>query len=121
MIAVYVLAAAVLVVADLFWLWVAYLAITHLERLRKQVGLTPAMQRLGTVAYYLSLAWDIRCNFSTFSLLMLHVPLEATVTGHLSRIKNGGAYWKWQERVARLVCTQLLDPGDPSGCHCRKE
>lgn len=115
------LAVPVLMAADLLGLWVMYFALSHLAKIKKQVGLTPAMERLGKVVYVIGWLWDVRVNWTTFAFLTiclaLDFPQEATVTSHLSRMKHAGG---WKARISGFVCDDLgLNRGDPSGCHCK--
>lgn len=83
--------------------------------------LVMALQARKGAAYYVvlpfGLAYDFAMQVTVFSLLFLDPPREWLVTQRLIRYKRVGSGWR--ARLATWICESLLDPHDPSGCHCK--
>jgi len=94
-------------------LWILYLATMNLKRANDRQELTGIVRFLAYVIKYTGLAFDAYCNLVWMTILFLEIPREWLVTDRVSRKKKEG------NRVAIWMCEQLLDPFDPSGCHCR--
>lgn len=88
--------------------WLTYRLVMHLQRDKG-------------AAYYVvlpfGLALDVVMQLTVFSLLFLELPRELLVTKRLIRHKRAGYGWRY--RLAVWICVSLLDPHDPSGCHCK--
>jgi hypothetical protein len=62
---------------------------------------------------------DSSMQFTLFTLLFLDLPRELLVTSRLQRYRDNPAYANtWRNRVATLICTQALNPFDPTRHHC---
>lgn len=97
-------------------LWVFYLAVMNLQKARDAQRLTPTAKWLGYPALGLGLLLDFMCNMVVMTPLMLEFPRELLVTARVSRHKKGDGF---RQKIAAWMCTNLLDPFDPSGCHCK--
>jgi hypothetical protein len=98
----------------LFRLWVFYLAVMSLQRLRDSSGLDKRNKALGSVALVIGYLLDAYVNIFVMSVLLLEFPRELTVTARLKRHNLSGK--GWGKRVA-LWFEPILDPHDPSGDH----
>lgn len=94
-----------------------FAAICRLQQLRDGGKLTPGL-RLATYGFILPIGYllDFTLNVAA-SVLFLMPPQDWLLTGRLIRYKRAGAGWRYL--LASVLCEQLLDPLDPSGCHCR--
>lgn len=59
---------------------------------------------------------DTVMNFTIFTLLFLDVPEEMLVTQRLERYRKGADGWR--KTAADKICTQALNPFDPTRQHC---
>jgi hypothetical protein len=107
----------------LFGTWLHYLAIMSLQRVRDAGALTPWARRFGTLLLGVGYLLDFLSNMLVLTVLMLEVPHELLVSARVTRIKHSGlgSSWlqRWRYNVACWACSQLLDPFDSSGCHCK--
>lgn len=104
---------AYLVVATL----ILFGSVCRLQQLRDAGRLTPALKLVGYgLVLPIGYLHDFSLNLAA-SVLFLRLPQDWLLTGRLIRYKREGVGWR--SRLAVLVCSQLLDPLDPSGCHCR--
>ena len=99
----------------LWALWGVYVLVMGLYRAHLS-------KRLGKVALVLSLpfvvlgfAMDFVANVFLASVIFLEPPREWLVTDRLQRHMTAAA---WRGRLARWICSQLLDVFDPTGAHC---
>lgn len=107
--------AAVFVAAvPVVWAW--YLSVMHLASARDAGRLTPAAKALGYPWLALGLAVDAVFNAVHGTVLFAELPREVLFTSRVTRLS---ARADWRGRLARWICTQLLDPFDPAGRHCR--
>lgn len=105
------LAALVLVTLILF------ACICRLQQLRDAGTLTPTLRVLGFgVILPIGYLFDVALNVA-MSIVFLRLPQDWLLTGRLIRYKRAGVGWR--ARLATWLCEQLLDPLDPSGCHCK--
>ncbi|MDB5966702.1 MAG: hypothetical protein JWQ72_3202 [Polaromonas sp.] len=76
-------------------------------------------QVLFALAVLPGLLLDVLLQYTVVALLFWDpaARCEHTVTQRLERYLASGAGRR--AAVARFVCRRLLDPLDPSGCHCR--
>ena len=99
--------------ASFYALWLFYLAVMNLKRVRDMGKLTSLALAFGTPIILLGLAIDFIVNAVLMTIIMLELPQESTVTSRLKR-HNGGTGWR--KSVAAWF-EPLLDPFDPSGDH----
>lgn len=98
-----------------------YLAVMALRRAQGDGRLGWAPRALGLPIVLLGLAIDVALNLALASVVLVELPRltgpapEWLLTTRLKRLVRGES---WRSRVARWVCTHLLDAFDPSGCHC---
>lgn len=109
----------------LYGLWILYLAERNLERARIEGTLTTAARYLFMPVFVIGYLLDVILNITVFSLLVLDVPREWTITSHVGRILNTpitpntlNKLDAWRFSFCDFLCRHLLDPFDPSGNHC---
>ena len=95
-------------------LWVLYLAVMNLKRVKDAGLLSPLALVLGYPVFIFGYLLDILVNVFLMTFILLEMPKELTVTARLKRHKQQSTGWrlsiaKWFE--------PLLDPFDPSGDH----
>lgn len=101
----------------LIWaLFVFYAAVMSLQRARDSGQVRWPMMIVGYPALYVGLTLDLLTNVVVCSVLFVEFPRELLVTSRLSRHSKSA---DWRGTVARWICSNLLDPLDPSGCHCK--
>lgn len=106
-----------LVAAGLMWVtWILYVAVMALKRARDSDTMSLPMKIMGYPWLYAGLMMDMLTNVVVCTVLFLELPREALVTLRLSRLIKGTG---WRSRLAKWFCSNLLDPLDPSGCHCK--
>lgn len=106
----YLLYAAV----SIFLLWVFFLAVMSLARVKKTTGLNRQSEQLGTLVLIIGYVLDFNANVGVMSVLLLEWPRETTVTARLKRHNRAGIGWR--AYVAKMF-EPILDPYDPSGDH----
>ena len=101
---------------SVFFLWVLYLAVMNLKRANDISELTGAARFAALFIKQLGILWDAYVNIFVFTRYMLDFPREWLVTDRMIRYVNRGDF---RERISNWICSHLLDPFDPSGCHCK--
>lgn len=102
-----------------YFLWVLYLAVMNLKRVKDTVGLPPEANALGSPLLVLGLIVDLLVNVLVMTPLLLELPREWLVTARLKRHnKSAGTSLlaRWRRWVAHRF-EPILDPFDPSGDH----
>jgi hypothetical protein len=95
-------------------LWVFYIAVMGLKRVRDTVGLSPWALRFGYPVLIVGYVLDVLVNWFVFTVVMLEIPKELTVSSRLKRHNQESTGW----RLAVVKFFEpLLDPFDPSGNH----
>ena len=94
-------------------LWVLFLAIMNLKRVRDAGLLHKHALILGMPLLFLGLLVDLLCNVM-LSLPMLELPRELTVTARLKRHNKAASGYR---KAVALLFEPILDPYDPSGDH----
>lgn len=112
-----VITAYVIAFLMLYLLWLFYLAVMSLKRARDNGTLSKSAYYLAQPIVIFGVAYDVVCNLTAMSLIMLEIPKEWKVTDRVSRHLDGQ---KNRGRISRYMCHDFLDPYDPSGCHCKK-
>ena len=100
-------------VASFYALWVLYLAVMNLKRVRDAGNLPKTALVLGLPVLVFGLLIDLICNV-LLSVVLLELPREMTVTARLKR--HNRATGGWRKKVVGWF-KPLLDPFDPSGGH----
>jgi len=102
---------------SIYILWLFFLAVMNLQGARDSGKLTGAAYCIGLPLLYLGLVIDFLVNVFPVTVLFLELPREGTVTSRLSRHIHDSDGWR--KTLATWFCKNLLDPFDPSGCHCK--
>lgn len=97
-----------------YGLWVFYLAVMNLKRVKDSGGLTPWGLRFGIPVLLAGWLLDVLVNWLVVTVILLEWPKEATVTARLKRHKQDSSGWRL--KVVQFIAP-LLDPFDPSGNH----
>jgi len=100
-------------VGSFYVLWVLYLAVMNLKRVRDLGQLSRMALILGYPVLFLGLVVDLFCNL-LISVPLLEMPKEMTVTARLKRHNKDTSGWR---KTVALWFEPLLDPFDPSGDH----
>jgi len=94
-------------------LWVFYLAVMNLKRVKDAGLLSKTAMALGYPVLIVGYLLDCFVNVFVMTLLLLELPRETTVTSRLKRHNKGTG---WRKAIAAWA-EPLLDPYDPSGDH----
>jgi hypothetical protein len=97
-------------------LWVMYLAVMNLQRVNDKTPLTGWTRAFANSVYFPGLFLDALANIVVMTIILFELPREWLVTPRVTRLKGDPG---WRGDVARWFCRTLLDPFDPSGCHCK--
>jgi len=111
MIALYI---PLIALGSFYLLWVLYLAVMNLKRVKDAGLLSPLALTLGYPVFIFGYLLDILINIFVMTFVLLEMPKEFTVTARLKRHKNQSTGWRLS--VAKWF-EPLLDPFDPSGDH----
>lgn len=103
----------------IYLLWFYYLAVMNLMGARNSGKLTSIGKFFGWPIFIVGYILDVLVNIFILSVILMELPKEITVTSRLSRHISYSTGYRLM--VAIWFCTNLLDPFDPSGCHCHKE
>jgi hypothetical protein len=100
----------------LWGFWLLYILVMGLYRAHLQGRLGKVATVLAYPAVLLGYAVDAFSNITLATLFFADLPRELLVTTRLKRYKaiDDG----WRKAAAEWICTNLLDPFDPSGDHC---
>jgi hypothetical protein len=96
-----------------YGLYVFYAAVMNLQRVRDMGLLTPMAKVLAYPTLVVGLTLDLIVNFFVFSIVLLELPQELTVTARLRRHQSSKG---WRLAVVKFL-EPILDPLDPSGDH----
>jgi len=112
---------ALILAAYLLWavlacygLWVFYLAVMNLKRVRDAGKLSPWALRFGYPVLLIGYVLDVLVNWFVVTLLLLEIPQETTVTARLKRHNRDSSGWR---KAVVSFFEPLLDPFDPDGDH----
>lgn len=101
------------VLLSFYVLWVLYLAVMNLKRVKNLGLLKPVAVVLAVPILVLGFLLDVILNFVVMTVILLEIPRELTVSERLKRHNEKGG---WRKKVAQLF-EPILDPFDPSGNH----
>ena len=107
--------AAALAFGLVYALWVFYLAVMNLKRVKDAGKLGKVALALGMPVLLVGLVLDLLANVLVFTVLLLELPQETTVTARLKRHKRESTGWRL--RVTNWFASELLDHFDPTGTH----
>lgn len=105
---------ALLIYAALLVFYVLYIATINIYR--DWDSLSVWVQACAFAPLALMIVLDMAMNFTLFSLFFLDPPKDAMVTQRLARYRAGPDGWR--KTVATAICTQALNPFDPTRKHC---
>ena len=97
-----------------YGLWVFYLAVMNLKRVRDAGKLSPWALRFGYPVLLIGYVLDVLVNWFVVTLLLLEFPQETTVTARLKRHNKDSDGWR---KAVVQFFEPLLDPFDPDGNH----
>lgn len=97
--------------------WLLYLCIMSLERARDAGTLSPVVTRIAELVLLVGYLCDFLLNVLVGTVLFLELPKEWLLSPRVARLKKTGTGYR--QVVAAWICVNLLDPFDPSGCHCK--
>lgn len=97
-----------------YGLWVFYLAVMNLKRVKDNGGLSTWALRFGYPVLIIGYVLDILVNWFVVTLLLLEFPQEYTVTSRLKRHNRESTGWR---KAVVQFFEPLLDPFDPTGNH----
>lgn len=96
-------------------LWVLYVFVMSLKRVREQGLLSNTALVCGSALAVPAVVIDVAVNITIRTVLFLDIPREWTLSSRLSR------YWEgepcWRRSISAWIATALLNPFDPSGKH----
>lgn len=95
-------------------LWVFYIAVMNLKRVRDAGQLSRFAAVLGYPILFVGLLLDLIVNVVVMTPLLLELPQEMTVTARLKRHHAESDGWRL---AVVLFLEPILDPFDPSGDH----
>lgn len=101
---------------SLYILWIMYLAIMNLSRAKKNNALSKPAYYLGLPLLIFGYLLDVAFNWVFGTVMFLEPPREGVLTRRLKRHYKKD---NWQGKLARWLCSNLLDAFDPSGKHCQ--
>lgn len=98
-----------------------YAAIMSLKRAKDEGRLTKEIKVLGIPYTLTGYLCDATLNIFFGTVLFLELPKlhkkEWLLSPRVARLQKEGRGYR--KKVASYICTKLLDPLDPSGCHCK--
>lgn len=97
-----------------YLLWLLFLAVMNLKRVRDAGKLSQAALVLGTPILILGLIFDALVNWIVMTIVLFEIPQESTVTARLKRHNKESTGWR---KAVAVWFEPLLDPFDPSGDH----
>lgn len=103
----------------LYALWIFYIAVMGLKRVRDVGQLSKTAAAFGYPVLIVGLMLDLIANLFPLTILLLELPRETTVTARLKRHNRSvptSGLQRWRKAVAAWA-EPLLDPFDPSGDH----
>ena len=100
--------------AAFYVLWILYLAVMNLKRVRDEGKLSKLALWLGTPVLFVGYILDAVLNIVVMTVILLELPQELTVSERLKRHNKDVGGWR---KAVALWFEPLLDPCDPSGDH----
>ena len=97
-----------------YLLWILYLAVMNLKRVKDAGLISPLALTLGYPVLFVGYLLDVLVNITVLTLVLLELPKELTVTARLKRHNRTSTGWR---KSVAVWFEPLLDPFDPSGDH----
>ena len=104
----------VFAVLSTYALWVFYIAVMGLKRVRDAGQLSKWATRFGYPVLVIGIVLDVIVNWFVVTLLLLEFPKELLVTTRFKRHMRESTGWRL--KVVKFF-EPLLDPFDPDGKH----
>jgi len=105
----------------MFFTWGMYLAVMNLMEAKSK--LTLAAKCFAYPLALLGVIMDVALNLTVCTIIFFELPkqfmLTARLQSHLDEI--GGPKDGWRGTIALWICSNLLDPFDSRGFHCKKK
>ena len=101
-------------VLALWLLWVFYVAVMHIAKVRDAGNLSRAAYVLGVPTLIVGFLLDLIVNVFVMTVILLEIPHETTVTKRLKRHHKESTGWRL--KVVEFFET-ILDAFDPDGDH----
>ena len=98
-----------------YTLWTFFLSIMSLKRAKDAKTLSRPAYYLGLPLLIMGYTLDVLFNWVFGTVMFLELPREGVLTHRLKRHYKKD---NWRGRLARYICSNLLDAFDPSGKHC---
>lgn len=95
-------------------LWIFYIAVMNLKRVRDEGKLSQFATVLGYPVLFIGLVLDLAVNVLVMTPLLMELPQEMTVTSRLKRHRATSDGWRLS---IVMFLKPILDPFDPSGTH----
>jgi hypothetical protein len=105
---------ALLAFAMVYALWVFYIAVMNIKRVADAGKLSKFAAVFSYPVVIVGVLIDIATNWLVFTVLLLELPQESTVTSRLKRHHRHSTGWRL---AVVLFLEPILDPFDPSGDH----
>jgi hypothetical protein len=102
----------------LWGFWALYVLVMGLYRAQLAGRLSLPTKIMGAPFLVMGLLVDVLANIAVASIAFAEMPRELLVTSRLRRYIAGPDGWR--KARALVICTQLLDPFDPSNNHCNR-
>lgn len=99
-----------------YTLWILYLAVMNLSRVKKLGLLTRTHIILGTPILIVGYLIDFLLNVIVLTPLLFELPRETTVTARLKRLNRAPDTGPWRMKVVKFF-EPIVDPFDPDGDH----
>lgn len=100
----------------LYVFWVLFVAAMNIYRVELAHKLTTAIRLMALPVIACAYIVDALANIFIATAVFMEVPKEWLVTSRLHRYLLTRTDWRYT--AAKWLCTQLLDPLDPTGRHC---
>jgi hypothetical protein len=101
-------------VLSFYIMWVFYLAVMNLKRVRDEKKLTPLVTAVASPLIASAIALDVLLNVIVLTVVFMEIPKEYTISQRLRRYNSTEKGYRL--KVAKFM-EQFLDPFDPSGEH----
>lgn len=106
--------ATLIAFAAVYTLWLFFLAVMNLKRVSDAGNLSGKAKVLGMPIILFGFCLDVFLNLTVFTVLLLELPQEKTISSRLQRHNHESTGWR---KAVAAWFEPLLDPFDPSGDH----
>jgi hypothetical protein len=102
--------------AFLYVFWLLFVAAMNIYRVQLAHGLTTTIRVFAAPVVLAAYLVDVIANIFIASVVFAELPREWLVTSRLHRYMTTRTDWRF--KASKWLCSQLLDPLDPTGKHC---